>query len=82
MAPFQPIEDAGPRLLSGLFVCFGFCYCCFTWCCRGKILQKTKTVPDYSKLFKRTPGQDGTMVFRDRFGRKNRFQEIFLIGRT
>ena len=82
MVAFQPIEDAGPRLAFGIV---HFLRVFITATSPGVVAgppQEPRRSLDSSSLFKRNPGQDGTMVFRNRFGRKKGFQEIFLIGWT
>ena len=71
MAAFQPIEDAGPRLAFGIVRLLRV----FVTAASPGVLagnhQEHRRPLDSSRLLKRTPGQDGTMVFRDRFGRQN-----------
>ena len=82
MAALLPIEAAGPCLAFGII---GLPRVFVTAASPGVLAgnhQEHRRPLDSSRLLKRTPGQDEMMVFRNRFGRKKGFQEIFLIGRT
>jgi len=76
MAAILPIEDAGPRLAFGIIRFFRVFVAAASPGVVEENPQEQKTSLNSSSLFKRNPGQDGTMVFRDRFGRKKGFQEI------
>jgi len=77
MAAFQPIEDAGPRLAFGIVRFLRV----FVTAASPGVVEETAQGPrqslNSSSLFKRTPGQDGTMVLRNLFVRKKGFQKIF-----
>ena len=77
MAAFQPIEDAGPRVAFGIV---HFLRVFVTAASPGVLEENpsgTKTSLGLLQIVQVKSGQDGTMVFRNRFGRKKEFQEIF-----
>ena len=82
MAAFQPIEDAGPRLAFGIVRFLRVFVTAASPGVLAKNLQEPRRSLDSSRLLKRTPGQDGTMVLKVRFGRKKRIPGFFLIGWT
>ena len=77
MAAFQPFEDTGPRLAFGIVRLLRV----FVTAASPGVLagnhQEHRRPLDSSRLLKRTPGQDGTMVLKVRFGRKKGFQDFF-----
>ena len=81
MAGFQPIEDAGPRLAFGIIRFLRvFVAAASPAGVLAKNLQEPRRSLDSSRLLKRTPGRDGTMVLRNRFGRKKWMPGKFFIG--
>ena len=82
MAAIQPIEDAGPRLAFGIIgLPRVFVAAVSPGVVAGNPQEPSRSL-DSSRLSKRTPGQDGTMVLKVRLGRKKGFQKNFLIGWT
>ena len=77
MAAFQPNEDAGPRLAFRIVHFLRV----FVAAASPGVVEETPQKPrrplDISRLMKRTTGQDGTMVYRNRFGRQKGSRKFF-----
>ena len=77
MAPFKPIEDAGPRLAFGVIRFLRI----FVTAASPGVLEENpsgaQTAPGFFQPVQVKSGQDGTLVVRNRLGRKKGFQDFF-----